>query len=119
MQHRRRWWRRRRRRPWPPRPGVERRPGQVLLDEAAEVQDELHSGAAERTGEALRRDALPRRLHEGGAQPEAGAERGQGAGERTVAVLMGQKFSVALAAGICTGLSVSVSGATRATVAIN
>ena len=38
--------------------------------------NQLHPGAAQRAGAPLRGDALSRRLHEGGAQPEAGAVRG-------------------------------------------
>uniref|UniRef100_A0A8U7MJL1 SHOX homeobox 2 n=1 Tax=Corvus moneduloides TaxID=1196302 RepID=A0A8U7MJL1_CORMO len=49
-------------------------------NQAEEEPDEFHPGAAERAGKAFRRDPLPGRVHAGGAEPAAGALRGQGAG---------------------------------------
>lgn len=51
-------------------------------NQAEEEPDEFHPGAAERAGKAFRRDPLPGRVHAGGAEPAAGALRGQGAGTR-------------------------------------
>lgn len=55
--------------------------GRAGQTEAAEESHKLHLGAAQRTGAALRRDALPGRLHEGRTEPAAGTVRGQSAGE--------------------------------------
>lgn len=55
--------------------------GRTGQTEAEEESHQLHPGAAERAGAAVRRDALPGRVHEGGAEPAAGPVRGQGAGE--------------------------------------
>lgn len=55
--------------------------GRTGQTEAAEESHQLHPGAAERAGAAVRRDALPGRVHEGGAEPAAGPVRGPGAGE--------------------------------------
>lgn len=55
--------------------------GRAGQTEAAEESHELHLGATQRAGAALRRDALPGRLHEGRAEPAAGTVRGQSTGE--------------------------------------
>lgn len=49
--------------------------------ETKAVQDQLHAGAAQRAGETLRRDALPRRVHARGAESEARPQRSPSAGE--------------------------------------
>jgi len=54
----------------------------LLFGQAAQEPHQLHIGAIGRAGTALRRDALPGRLHARGAQREAGTERGQSAGGR-------------------------------------
>lgn len=51
--------------------------------EAETEPHQLHSGAAQRAGAALRRDALPGRVHAGGAEPAAGSVGGQGPGTHT------------------------------------
>ena len=51
----------------------------VILSEAA--PNPVYARPAERAGAALRRDALPGRLHERGAEPAAGTVRGQSPGE--------------------------------------
>lgn len=69
---------------------LHRRSGQVAQRgwkrrrQAAAVAHQLHSGTAWGAGAAVRRDALPRRVHEGGAQPAARAQRGQSTGEIVV-----------------------------------
>jgi len=55
--------------------------GRAGQTEAAEEPHQLHLGAAQRAGAALRRDALPRRVHAGGAEPAARPVRGPRAGE--------------------------------------
>lgn len=51
--------------------------------QAAAQQDQLHPGAAQRAGAAFRRDALPGRLHERGAESATGAVRSARAGRST------------------------------------
>ncbi|CAF87038.1 unnamed protein product, partial [Tetraodon nigroviridis] len=49
--------------------------------EAAEGENHLHADAAGGAGGALRQDALPRRLHEGGGGPEDQPARVPGPGQ--------------------------------------
>ena len=51
-----------------------------LTAQAAEVPDNIHSLPAGRAGEGLREDPVPRHLHQGGAQPEDQAQRGEDTG---------------------------------------
>ena len=50
-------------------------------EEAEKVPHHLHRLPAGRAGEGLREDPVPGHLHQGGAQPEDQAERGQDTGQ--------------------------------------
>lgn len=60
--------------------------GRTEQAEAAAEQDKLYPGAAQRAGAPVRRDALPRRLHAGRAEPEVGTVRGESAGNSPVSI---------------------------------
>lgn len=54
--------------------------GRTRQTEAEKEQDEFYVGATEWAGEAIWRDALPGRVHEGGTEPETRAVGGPRAG---------------------------------------
>ena len=57
-----------------------RRPRSAVAKGAA-VADDVHDVPAAPTGAVVRADAVPGRLHQGGARTAAGPHRGQGTGQ--------------------------------------